>query len=54
MDDVSNMDYLVQLVNDHVAISSDYTYQISMDEAERRAGWKMMIDSALGARSLSV
>ena len=47
MDDyVGNIDYLVQLVGiDHVGISSDYTYQISMSEAEQKAGWKMMIDS---------
>ena len=47
MDDyVGNIDYLVQLVGiDHVAIASDYTYQISMSEAEQKAGWKMMIDS---------
>jgi len=47
MDDyVGNIDYLVQLVGiDHVGISSDYTFQISMSEAEQKAGWKMMIDS---------
>ena len=47
MDDyVGNIDYLVQLIGiDHVAIASDYTYQISMSEAEQKAGWKMMIDS---------
>ena len=43
MDDyVGNIDYLVQLVGiDHVAIASDYTYQISMSPAEQKAGWKM-------------
>ena len=47
MDDyVGNIDYLVKLIGiDHVAIASDYTYQISMSEAEQKAGWKMMIDS---------
>ena len=49
MDDyVGNIDYLVQLVGiDHVGISSDYTYQISMSEAEQKAGWKMYIDSGV-------
>ena len=47
MDDyVGNIDYLVQLLGiDHVSIASDYTNQISMSEAEQKAGWKMMIDS---------
>jgi membrane dipeptidase len=49
MDDyVGNIDYLVQLVGiDHVGISSDYTYQISMSEEEQKAGWKMYIDSGV-------
>ena len=49
MDDyVGNIDYLVQLVGiDHVAIASDYTYQISMSPAEQKAGWKMYIDSGV-------
>ncbi len=49
MDDyVGNIDYLVQLVGiDHVGISSDYTYQISMSPAEQKAGWKMYIDSGV-------
>ena len=49
MDDyVGNIDYLVQLVGiDHVGISSDYTYQISMTEEEQRTGWQMYIDSGV-------
>lgn len=49
MDDyVGNIDYLVQLVGiDHVGISSDYTYQISVSPAEQKAGWKQMIDSGV-------
>jgi membrane dipeptidase len=52
MDDyVGNIDYLVQLVGiDHVGISSDYTYQISMSEAEQKAGWKMYIDSGVWSK----
>jgi membrane dipeptidase len=52
MDDyVGNIDYLVQLVGiDHVGIASDYTYQISMSEAEQKAGWKMYIDSGVWSK----
>jgi len=43
---VGHIDYLVQLVGiDHVAIATDYTNQISMTEAQQKAGYKMMIDS---------
>ncbi len=43
---VGHVDYLVQLVGiDHVAIASDYTYQISMTEAQQKAAYKFMIES---------
>jgi microsomal dipeptidase-like Zn-dependent dipeptidase len=54
MDDyVGNIDYLVKHIGiDHVAIASGYTYQISMNEAEQKARWKMMIGSGARTRGL--